>query len=370
MRPPEARQAVLQAITAETRPSRSSRAASSTCGLQRGRDQPDRASRRSTSSTSRPIERARHLHARPVRRDRRRARPTGTRRFSLNIPPLNFNFSDKRVRQAMYYAIDRRAINDAALRRQEQDPVEPAGLQGDYDGPERVRVRSGEGQGSCWPKRGRGHGAICPRRSASTTRPTSRTAARSRRSSSSSSRTVGLQGRAQRARHRHLQRRSSPTNAQRATVRTCASAPAAARASARRGRRSTSSAGRRSRRLRAPTAATTTATCANCSSDARTQVDPADAGRHLRADRQDPQRRRAAAVPLAAGRRPRRQQARQGVEVAGVRALRHHRRRQTWSVTSVAPTISGPLNRRARLAATPPRRLRGTRWAPISFAAS
>lgn len=32
--------------------------------------------------------------------------------MNLDLPPLNFNFSDKRVRQALYYAIDRRTIND------------------------------------------------------------------------------------------------------------------------------------------------------------------------------------------------------------------------------------------------------------------
>ena len=32
--------------------------------------------------------------------------------LGLDLPPLEFNFSDKRVRQAMYYAIDRRTIND------------------------------------------------------------------------------------------------------------------------------------------------------------------------------------------------------------------------------------------------------------------
>ena len=50
--------------------------------------------------------------------------------FKLNLQPVSFNLSDKRVRQAMYYAIDRRDDQRAAVRRPEPDPVEPARVQG------------------------------------------------------------------------------------------------------------------------------------------------------------------------------------------------------------------------------------------------
>jgi peptide/nickel transport system substrate-binding protein len=39
-------------------------------------------------------------------------RDTWNKKFKYNIPPTSVNFTDKRVRQAMYYAIDRRSIND------------------------------------------------------------------------------------------------------------------------------------------------------------------------------------------------------------------------------------------------------------------
>ena len=48
--------------------------------------------------------------------------------FKLNLPPIAFNFSDKRVRQAMYYAIDRKTINDQLFGGQNRILENPPGF--------------------------------------------------------------------------------------------------------------------------------------------------------------------------------------------------------------------------------------------------
>ena len=55
-------------------------------------------------------------------------------RFNHNIPPLSFNFNDKRVRQAMYYAIDRRAIDDQLFDGLNKILWNPPGFRDDYEG--------------------------------------------------------------------------------------------------------------------------------------------------------------------------------------------------------------------------------------------
>ena len=54
-------------------------------------------------------------------------------RERLGLPPVNFDFTDKRVRQAMYYAIDRRAINDAIYGGANRILWNPPGFK-EYDG--------------------------------------------------------------------------------------------------------------------------------------------------------------------------------------------------------------------------------------------
>ncbi len=54
--------------------------------------------------------------------------------LSLDLPPLNFDFSDKRVRQAMYYAIDRRTINDELFGGRNKILWNPPGFKADYPG--------------------------------------------------------------------------------------------------------------------------------------------------------------------------------------------------------------------------------------------
>ncbi len=104
---------------------------------------------------------------------------------------------------------------------------------------------------------------------------------------------------------------------------------------------------------------------------ARTQVDPAAQDDDLPPDRQDPQRRRPAAVSVAARRRPRRQQARPGSRGAELRALRHHRRLQL--VCHARNRVATEPNREhERVGARRPSPPRGPddRWAPTFFAAS
>lgn len=54
-------------------------------------------------------------------------------REKLGLPPVGFDFTDKRVRQAMYYAIDRRAINDAIYGGANRVLWNPPGFK-EYDG--------------------------------------------------------------------------------------------------------------------------------------------------------------------------------------------------------------------------------------------
>src|SRR5262249_15489746 len=52
--------------------------------------------------------------------------------LKLDLPPTNFNFTDKRVRQAMYYAIDRKTINDQLFGGKNRILFNPPGFK-EYD---------------------------------------------------------------------------------------------------------------------------------------------------------------------------------------------------------------------------------------------
>jgi peptide/nickel transport system substrate-binding protein len=54
--------------------------------------------------------------------------------FGYDLPPTNFNFTDKRVRQAMYYAIDRRTINEQLFGGRNTVLWNPPGFKTDYPG--------------------------------------------------------------------------------------------------------------------------------------------------------------------------------------------------------------------------------------------
>lgn len=54
--------------------------------------------------------------------------------LKLDLPPLNFDFTDKRVRQAMYYAIDRRTINNELFGGRNKILWNPPGFKADYPG--------------------------------------------------------------------------------------------------------------------------------------------------------------------------------------------------------------------------------------------
>jgi peptide/nickel transport system substrate-binding protein len=52
--------------------------------------------------------------------------------FKLTLPPVSFNFSDKRVRQAMYFAIDRNTINTQLFGGRNRILWNPPGFKADY----------------------------------------------------------------------------------------------------------------------------------------------------------------------------------------------------------------------------------------------
>ena len=156
---------------------------------QRRRHERRPALRRSTSSTSRSS--TRPASSRSCRSSTRTQRDEWKSEFKLNLKPVSVDLSDKRVRQAMYYAIDRRDDQRPAVRRQEPDPLEPARVQGirrlnkyEFD-PQKAKdlLAAAAGRRQVRPQQAR---------SASCTRPTSPMAARSPRSSSSSWRPSGF----------------------------------------------------------------------------------------------------------------------------------------------------------------------------------
>ena len=93
-----------------------------------------------------------HLHPGSVRSRRRDSATEWNTKFKLNLPPVSFDLSDKRVRQAIYYAIDRRDDQRPAVRRPEQDPLEPARASRRLPGSQRVPVRPGRRPRSSWPR--------------------------------------------------------------------------------------------------------------------------------------------------------------------------------------------------------------------------
>jgi len=54
--------------------------------------------------------------------------------LNLDLPPLHIDLSDKRVRQAIYYAIDRRTINDELFGGRNRIPWNPPGFRDDIPG--------------------------------------------------------------------------------------------------------------------------------------------------------------------------------------------------------------------------------------------